>query len=111
MEFYTERYNSFRECCPWDCQTNVYPTDGNVGPDDLQALNNQMGQQCTSCDFGVGIDGVDDEDYFALISHWGACNCNIAQGAQAGPAGSESELTLEEALAIIGFDGVDNYIA
>jgi hypothetical protein len=106
-------YEFVRACCPWDCQTNVYPTDGVVGAEDGTSLRDQYGQQCTSCDFGVGPDGVDDTDWFALVQHWGPCNedCSAAQEAQAGMGGPQPTLTLEEALWIIGYEGVDDYIA
>jgi predicted outer membrane repeat protein len=101
-------YEFVRKCCPWDCQTNV-PPDGEVGPDDANSLRLQYGQECTTCDFGVGLPWVDDNDWFALVAHWGPCDCDVAQQAQAdGPA---FQLTLEDALWIQGFDSVDDYLA
>ncbi len=101
-------YEFVRECCPWDCQMNA-PADGRVGTDDLNTLLTQWGQTCTTCDFGAGPDGVGNEDRQALLAHWGRCGCTGVGSESA--AGPESELTLEDAIAIMGFDGVDAYLA
>lgn len=100
-------YEFVRACCPWDCQMNS-PADGRVGTDDLNTLLAQWGQTCVTCDFGTGPDGVGSEDQQALLAHWGRCDCGTVVESAAGP---ESGLALEEALAIMGFDGVDAYIA
>jgi hypothetical protein len=56
--------------CPWDCQKSP---NGAVGVVDFLELLAQWGQECTSCDFGVGAAGVGVEDFLAFLGHWGPC--------------------------------------
>ena len=52
--------------CPWDCGD----FDGTVGIVDFLALLGQWGQQCTSCDFGLGDPGVGINEFLELLDRW-----------------------------------------
>ncbi len=63
-------YEFLPSACPWDCAGG-----SNVGIVDFLALLAQWGQECTSCDFGLGDvnPGVGIEEFLALLAHWNSC--------------------------------------
>ena len=103
------------QACVVTCNADLVP-DCVVGFLDLGQLLNNWGD-CPplpgSCREDLDCDGsVGFLDQAILLNAWGLClDCTPPASAQGGGGSAPSGLTLEQALAVMGFASVDDYIA